>query len=339
MSKIEDLFSVTELLDYTKTRKFKEHKGASLFPAKKLEALEVKMIKGASNLPVSANIHAFDTETEMASREGAKYSIEELALIKRKFRLSEKDILILNQPRNSIEEAQTIRRIYNDIDTLVKSINTRIEALRMEALSTGKLVINENNVQTVIDYGCPSSHKTNLNWSGGTPTILEDIYDMMEKIKDDTGITPSAILTSSKILRIILKDESIRKGVLGVNSDKFLTKTELNTFLTLQELPPIETYDEKYRIELKTGKFVTKRFLDENSFILMPEGKMGETLYGLTAEELELRNKPGIDISSIGNIIIEQYYTPDPVGKWIKAVTTALPSFPYADQVFIATIQ
>ncbi|HBF9649323.1 TPA: capsid protein, partial [Clostridioides difficile] len=33
-----------------------------------------------------------------------------------------------------------------------------------------------------------------------------------------------------------------------------------------------------------------------------------------------------------------QYSTADPVAKWIKAVATALPSFPYADQVFMGTI-
>ncbi|HBF9649342.1 TPA: capsid protein, partial [Clostridioides difficile] len=33
-----------------------------------------------------------------------------------------------------------------------------------------------------------------------------------------------------------------------------------------------------------------------------------------------------------------QYSTADPVAKWIKAVATVLPSFPYADQVFMGTI-
>ena len=71
----------------------------------------------------------------------------------------------------------------------------------------------------------------------------------------------------------------------------------------------------------------------------MPDGDMGETLFGLTAEELELRKKEGVDISEIGNVIIEQYATNDPVAKWIKAVATALVTFPCAGQVFIATIK
>jgi len=61
-------------------------------------------------------------------------------------------------------------------------------------------------------------------------------------------------------------------------------------------------------------------------------------VYGVTAEELELRRNPAVDISEIGKIIVCEYNTVDPVAKWIKAVATALPSFPYADQVFVATV-
>lgn len=338
MPRIEELLSAQELINYTKSRKLTPTMGDLLFPSRKVEALEIKMIKGASELPVSANIHAFDTETEIASRENSKYSIEELALIKRKIKLSEQDIIILNQPRNSQEEAQAVKQIFSDVDRLVASVNTRIEALRMEALTTGKLSINENGVKAVIDYGTPNSHKSTMTWKSGTPDILDDIYNMVNDIVDDTGFTPARVLTSRKILNVLLKDEKIRKGIFGVNSDKLLTASELNTFLLAQGLPTIAIYDLKYRTQGKDGKYTTKRFLNEDSFVLMPEGKMGDTFFGLTAEELELRNKSDIDISAVGNIIVEQYATTDPVAKWIKAVTTALPSFPYADQVFMATI-
>ena len=71
---------------------------------------------------------------------------------------------------------------------------------------------------------------------------------------------------------------------------------------------------------------------------MMPDGKLGDTFYGITAEELELRNNPDVDVSAVGNVVVVPYDTIDPVGRWIKAVATAMPSVPYADQVFIATI-
>lgn len=47
-------------------------------------------------------------------------------------------MIALESPRNDNEEADMIRRIFNDVDNLVASVRTRVEAMRMEALSTGK---------------------------------------------------------------------------------------------------------------------------------------------------------------------------------------------------------
>ena len=338
MPRIEELLSHKELIDYTKARTLPAMLGETLFPSMKIEGLEVEMIKGATNLPVAANIHAFDAETEIGSREGANYSIQELALIKRKVKLGEKDLIALNNPRNAIEEQQIISKIFNDVDNLVNGVLARVEAMRLEALSTGKLVVNENGFKTTIDYGTPSNHKENHTWSTGADKILDNIFDMCDLITKDTGYTPTRVLTSRKILNMMLKDETIRKSIFGVNSDRLMTVNELNQFLAAQGLPTVATYDAQYRTQGKNGAYVSKRYLGEDKFVLIPDGIMGNTFYGVTAEELELRNKADIDIQSVGNILVEQYATTDPVAKWIKAVATAMPSFPYADQVGMFTI-
>jgi len=339
MPSIEELLSHKELIDYTKTRMPQPKILEELFPSRKTEALEIKMIRGANNLPVSASIHAFDTETETDQREPSGYDIAELALIKRKRKLSEKEIIHLEQPRNSVEEREAIQKIYNDVDALQDSVQTRVEAMRGEALSTGKLIINENGYKAEINYGVPASHKQDMAWSSGTPDILGDMDAAVDKIVDDTGFMPTRILTSRKNLNIILKDEKIRKAAFGVNCDRLLSRQELNTFLQSMGLPQIAIYDAKFRILKVKGNYIAKRYFPENALVFMPDGNMGETLFGLTAEELELRKKADVDISAIGNVVIEQYATDDPVAKWVKAVATALVTFPCADQVFMATIK
>lgn len=339
MPSVEELLSYKELIDYTKTRTPQKKVLEELFPARKTEALEIRMIKGANNLPVSASIHAFDTETEIDQREGAGYDIAELALIKRKRKLSEKEIIRLEQPRNNAEEREAVNRIYNDVDALQDSVLTRAEALRGEALSTGKLSINENGYKAEIDYGVPAAHRQTFTWSGGASAILDDMDSAVDKIVADTGFTPTRVLTSKRNLNILLKDEKIRKAVFGVNSDRLLSRQELNTFLQTLDLPQVAGYDAKYRILTAKGTYIAKRYFTESAFVFLPEGNLGETLFGLTAEELELRKKPDVELSEIGNVVIEQYATNDPVARWIKAVATALVTFPCADQVFIATIK
>ena len=339
MPSVEELLSYKELIDYTKTRTPQKKVLEELFPARKTEALEIRMIKGANNLPVSASIHAFDTEAEIDQREGTGYDIAELALIKRKRKLSEKEIIRLDYLWNDAEEHEAVQKIYNDVDVLQDSVLTRAEALRGEALSTGKLSINENGYKAEIDYGVPSTHKQAFTWSGDASTILDDMDGAVDRIVSDTGFTPTRVLTSKRILNIMLKDEKIRKAVFGVNSDRLLSRQELNTFLQTLSLPQVASYDAKYRILTAKGTYTTKRYFAENAFVFLPEGNLGETLFGLTAEELELRKKPDVELTEIGNVVIEQYATNDPVAKWIKAVATALVTFPCADQVFIAAIK
>lgn len=339
MASLQEVLSYKELIDYTKTRTPQAKILEELFPSRKTEALEIRMIRGANNLPVSASIHAFDIEAEIDQRESAGYDVAELALIKRKRKLSEKEIIHLEQPRNDAEEREAINKIYNDVDALQDSVLTRIEAMRGEALSTGKLIINENGYKASIDYGVPNDHKKKFAWLTGTPDMLGDMDASIDKIVDDTGFTPTRVLTSKKILNAMLKDEKIRKAIFGVNSDKLLSRQELNTFLQSLGLPQIAVYDAKYRVLTAKGTYITKRYFPENAFVFLPDGNLGETLFGLTAEELELRKRSDVDITEIGNVIMEQYSTEDPVAKWIKAVATALVTFPYADQVFMATAE
>jgi len=339
MARVEDLLVPRQLIDYTKTRAQEAYMGEVLFPERKTEALEIDIVKGANNLPVSAKIHAFDTEAEIGSREGAERELQDLALIKRKIKLSEKTIIALESPRNNQEEAEMVRNIFKDVDNLVASIRTRVECMRMEATTTGKIVVNENGVKATIDYGMPANHKATKDWlTNSDAKILEDMDAMVNTIVDNTGFTPARVITSKKILNRILRDERIRAAIYGVNSEKMLTVAMLNAFLAEQQLPVIAIYDKKYREQDAKGKYITKRFFPEDCFVMLPDGKLGDTFYGVTAEELKLRKNPGVDVEEIGNIIVCRHTTEDPVAEWIKAVATSLPSFPYADQVFSATI-
>ncbi|MEG0451276.1 MAG: major capsid protein, partial [Lysinibacillus sp.] len=73
------------------------------------------------------------------------------------------------------------------------------------------------------------------------------------------------------------------------------------------------------------------------SFVMFGDGAMGETLFGPTAEENRLTRDPSIETSKIGNVLAMVYEeNVDPVSTWTKAVATAIPSFPAADEVFQA---
>ena len=103
MANIAELFSQKNVLDYVNNRQAPVLLGETLFPARKVQGLEFDVLKAGSKIPTIASVHAFDTEAEIASRVGSK-TAQELAFIKRKIQLKEKDLIALRNTRTAEEE-------------------------------------------------------------------------------------------------------------------------------------------------------------------------------------------------------------------------------------------
>ncbi len=330
-----ELFDQKEVLNYLKERKYKPMLGDELFPGRKVHSLEFDLLVSGSKTPVIASIHGWDTESEIGQRKAQKKAIE-LALIKRKMQLSEKEVIALENPRTDAELQEKIREVYADIDNLVAGVQARVEAMRMEVVAKGTITLNENGLNASIDYGVPATHKaTNVNWLSSSSDPIEDIltwYNLME-------VKPKRALTSNRILNIILKNANVIKRIYGPSAERMATVGELNTYLSSLGLPTITTYDEVYKKEGSNGTYTTVRYFPENCFAMFPAEKLGETLYGPTAEEIRLTRRKDIDTSIIGNVLAMIYEDNlDPVSTWEKAVASSIPTFPYSDEIFQAQV-
>lgn len=335
MGSILELFTQKEILNYLKDRKYPAMMGEELYPEVKKQSLEFDMLTNSSKTPVIASVHGFDTESEIGQREAQKKAIE-LALIKRKMQLKEKEIIAIESPRNEAEKQYLMQDVYNDIDTLVKSIRARVELMRMELTATGKITLNENGLKATIDFGVPKENKaTGINWDSADSNPIIDLL----KWKDKLDSAPGRILTSTTILAKILANKNVVNALFGKDSMRIATVGELNNYLEQLQLPKIYTYDQKYRKLEANGKYTKNRYFPENALVMMPSEPLGETLYGPTAEEIRLQRDPSIDIRQVGNILAMVYEeSKDPVGTWEKAVATALPALNCADELFQATI-
>ena len=335
MGSILELFTQKEVLNYLKDRKYLAMMGEELYPEVKKQSLEFDMLTNSSKTPVIASVHGFDTESEIGQREAQKKAIE-LALIKRKMQLKEKEIIALESPRNEAEKQYLMQDVYNDIDTLVESIRARVELMRMELTATGKITLNENGLKATIDFGVPKENKaTGINWDSADSNPIIDLL----KWKDKLDSAPGRILTSTTILAKILANKNVVNALFGKDSMRIATVGELNNYLEQLQLPKIYTYDQKYRKLEANGKYTKNRYFPENALVMMPSEPLGETLYGPTAEEIRLQRDPSIDIRQVGNILAMVYEeSKDPVGTWEKAVATALPALNCADELFQATI-
>ena len=331
MANIAELFSQRNVLDYVNNRQAPTLLGETLFPARKVQGLEFDILKAGTRIPTIASVHAFDTEAEIASRVASR-SAQELAFINRKIQLKEKDLIALRNPRTAEEQRFLEQEVYNDVYSMVSSVNARVEKMRMEVLSDGKVTLDENGLDLVVDYGVPDDHKATVDFALPSTDVIGLLTDWSAAL--DTP--PTRILTSTKVRNAILKNA----GIKAYFKDAGLLPTPgaLNQIMEQFGLPTIATYDAKYYKEDANGKLIKERYFPEHKLVMFGSENPGESIFGVTPEESRLLSGGSKDYS-VGNVIAMVYESNlDPVGTWTKAAGTALPSFPEADNVFQATV-
>lgn len=342
MSTLDEILIEQELIRYASHYKEQPLALASLFPETKKASLDLKMIKGANNVPVSAEVHAFDSETQLADFDDYEIDTAKLLLIKRQYHISEEFIIRLNQTNSDPVLQEIKQEIYGGINkNLLDSIKVRVERMRAELIQTGKVVINENGVKGLtIDYKMPKTNLVTSDWSTEDAKPLDDIEKWLGVVEDASdGIRPSRALTRRTKLRQLLANTQVRKEIYGASNERRLSLAVYNDWAQANDFPTIGIYEGSYRQQLPSGKKVVKKYLEDKSFILLPETTLGETIYGPTAEEIELSKDPSIQITANNFVTLETYRSPDSPAKFVKGVATALPTGPYMNEVLNATIE
>lgn len=341
LKQLLDFFDAKTVLTYARAAQPRPYTGPTLFPANNIQDLTFEYFKTLNKLPVMATVQAYGSETPIASREGLEKIRGEIPPIKRKIPLNERYLVALK--REGLGDFELVRdQVFNDLDAMLMSVQDRIEALRMEAVSSGKLTISENGVIMVVDYGVPEDHKDTLEstalWSAASTAVpVSDIQEWVQQIVDDTGVKPSRALTSSTVVANLLKNEQVRELIYGTEgSTRAISLPQVNSLLSGMGLPSIAVYDAKTRVEAAAGTLSTVRFFPEDTFVLLPEDPVGETLFGPTAEAL--LSDAGIPVTETAGLFAQIYGEQDPPALWTKVAATAIPTMPQADAIFISTV-
>lgn len=338
MKTINNLLSSPVTLDYLRERQPRNFLGRVLFPAKPIDSLSFKYVKGSNNLPVMTKVTPFGSLAPIVDRKGIEMVQGKIPAIKAKINLDEEEYLQLIKFTNrgyDIPES-VIRELYDDIGYTYDAVVNKIEYLRWQALTNGELDFVEDGYNYKVDYGMPNANKPTVSEDWGTENadILGDLTAWINTIVNNGGSRPTRAVTSNKVMEHMLADEKIRKAIHGVNSDKLLTINELNSFFTQRSLPAVTTYD----LQVKLYNGTTTRFLNENKFILLPgDGIVGETLQAPTAEEL-LSAETARIVKSEDKVTVIQWEEKEPIALWTKAAAAQIPSMPFIDNVISATV-
>lgn len=343
---IFDYFTAKALAAYYNTtiadKNMQPFLGDELFPARKKMGLDLKWIKGAKGLSTSLSLSAFDAKSTKKDRIGFEAVQTKMPFFKNDMLIDEElrqELLIAIEAGNADYVDTILRNIFDDTITLLDAAAVTRERMRMQLLSTGTVVLANNGQEYSYDYGLESDQKykpTKL-WSDPTSSPLDDITAMQDVIENKGFARPRRAVTSRKVLRMLMKNTGIKEAIYVMSNGKVtLTEENVRNYFRENANIDIAVYDKSYLDE--SGK--AQRYLPEDLFIMIPEGDLGNTWFGTTPEEADLRSgatDAQVVIVDTG-VAITTTKTTDPVSVDTKVSQVVLPSFEAADQIIIGDV-
>lgn len=304
---------------------------SEFLPNVTVDDIDFRVSTGGGGLARAASFRAYDTESPIGKRQGIERISGSLPPISEKIRLGEYDRLKLRKLDDGIKN-----EIFNDAVNLAKAIQTRLEIARGEALMTGKVTLAENNLAIEVDYGRAAGHTVTASvlWgTGGDP--INDLLAWQSAYVATNGVRPGAILTSQNVVSALMRNAKIREYTLPAGStQQIVTVDAINALLASFGLPTLSVYE----AQVANNAGVATSILDPKKLLFLPPAgsKLGETLWGVTAEALDADYE--IDATEAPGIVVGSYSDKDPVGLWTKASAIALPVVPNTNLTFSATV-
>lgn len=315
--------------------------GDELFPARKKLGLKLDWIKGSAGLPVVLKPSAFDAAAVPRERIGFDKMSTMMPFFKESIYIDEElrqELLMVTETGNQAYIDSVMNRVFNDEIRLLEAAAAQRERIRMQALTTGRVAISANGQSYDYDYGMPNENKVTVtdSWADTTTNIVDQIRTWQDQIEDAHGVRPTRAVMDRQVWNYILHNERIANAVFVMsNGQGILSDAGLRSFLAEQLDLTIAIYNKRYRDEAG----VVHKFMPSDTFILMPEGALGNTWFGTTPEEADLMGSSAANVSITDTgVAVCTVRKTDPVNVETKVSQIVLPSFEEADHVIIADV-
>lgn len=305
---------------------------------------EWQSIASQYQIPVMAQFHGFDTESQKTFRVPVDTRNIEKGLIKVKINQSERMRALT---RSGVQGDDALYNyVINDGLRLADQVVTRTKVTKNELLATGKVTIKENNLSLTVDYGVPSANialTLDLAENADIPAQLQAIVDNA----NNDGVILTGIFTSSTVVGKMRKNAAIQKSINGnIGAGALVRRSALETYLNEEfGISQVITNDLTYGKSATIGAdgrpvITTERYYPKNKvtfFATNPGGNIGVGLWG-DPPELDVASL--LDVAQSGAspfVYVTQWAEKDPAVLWTKASTLFMPVLYNPDALYIAT--
>lgn len=296
-------------------------------------------------VPMMAQFHGYDTESQKTFRVPVDTHNIEKGLIKVKLDQSERMRALL---RAGVAQDDMYQYVIEDGVRLADQVVTRTKVAKNELLASGKVTIKENNLDLSVDFGVPADQKNISLDLGEDADVIGQIQDLTDKAALK-GITLSGMVTSKANITRMRKNKSIQGAINGaLMQGQLVRQTAFAAFMEDEfGIGQVVTNDLTFGADFKYGEnmrpeITTARYFPENVitfFAPASNGRLGDGLWG---------DPPETDVSSLLNVTgsgespyvyITQWAEKDPAVLWTKASALFMPVLYNPESIWIAKVK
>ena len=207
--------------------------------------------------------------------------------------------------------------------------------MRMMAITSGVVSIVANGQNYFYDYDVTHKGNAKVSWSDHEKSDpIEDIRLAMEEVKTATGRVITRAIMNTVTWRHVRQNKSILQQIYVLNKGevKSISDATLKQYLKTELNISVELNDLKYT----DADGADQKFVPDNTVSLLPDGVLGETVFGTTPEESDLMSSNIANVAIVDTgVAITTIEHANPVNVETVASMICLPSFPTADQIYI----
>lgn len=299
-------------------------------------------------IPMMAQFHGFDTESQKTFRVPVDHRNIEKGLIKVKINQSER---LRALTRTGVQgDAAIYDYVMNDGIRLADQVFTRSKVAKNELMATGKVTIKENDLDLTVDYGVPAEQLAfTLDFGNGAakdiPAQLQDIIDAAL----DVGVTITGMYCGRTVINKLRNNAAIQTAIGGnIGAGVLVSNVALQSYLNDEfGITQVLTNDLTYGASATIGadgrpNITTARYYpaDKVTFYGTVGGaRLGTGLWG---DPPEVDAGRFYDVSTEGSVspyvYVMQWMETDPTVLWTKASGLFMPVLFNPNSLFIASV-
>lgn len=289
----------------------------------------------------AATYRAFDTEAPLGRVQGSQSRSGKLPPISRKLLVSEVDQLTLYGQTDAIGI-----KFEDYAERVGGMIAARAALAQGQAVETGTIVLNENKLSFVIDFGRAGGNTVTAGtvWSTITAPALTDLFTYRAAYIAINGFPPAVAMMSTAVMSALQKNQSIIGAATGLASGSIpaiISQAQVAGVFSTYGFGRVVINDDQVNV----GGAAT-RLISSNKLVLLPEqggvqlggqgGTLGSTQWGIPAESIN--PKYGINGAEMPGIFAADFDGEDPEGHRILGSAVVLPVVESANSTFVAAV-